>query len=259
MPDKYKTKIVLSNKYRLINMQLKSFFILLTVVLLSALTLKAQKVGFISSDDIRKNFPEARQADQRLQSIVEEWKRELQSIDDNIRILEDDMKKNRLVWSDEERATNENELNELKKSQKTFAKEKFEVDGEYDKAVQMLMKKIEEKIYAATQEVAANEGYDIVFDKSVQPLPYVNFKYDLTVKVLRKLGVDTKKLEEELDAKITKDPRNQQSESKNAPSKKRRKSRSGSSETSIEEEPVPVSPPGNPEEIKREGEIPIKK
>ncbi|MFH1049720.1 MAG: OmpH family outer membrane protein [bacterium] len=239
-------------------MRLKSYFILLIAILISALTLKAQKVGFISSDDIRKNFPEARQADQRLQSIVEEWKRELQSIEENIRILEDEIKKNRLVWSDEERTTNESELNELKKLQKTFAKDKFEVDGEYDKAVQMLMQKIEEKIYAATQDVAANEGYDIVFDKSVQPLPYVNFKYDLTVKVLRKLGVDTKKLEEELDAKITKDPRNQQSESKQAPSKRRSKSRSRGSETNIDEEPVPTKPNENPIENKRE-EIPPNK
>jgi len=235
-------------------MHLKSIIIIFCATLLFAMSVKAQKVGFVSSDDIRKNFPEARQADQRLQSIVEEWKRELQSIDDNIRILEDEIKKNRLVWTDDERSTNENELNELKKLQKTYAKDKFEVGGEYDKAVQMLMKKIEEKIYAATQEVAANEGYDIVFDKSVQPLPYVNFKYDLTVKVLRKLGVDTKKLEEELDAKITKDPRNQQSEPRQAPSKRRSKSRSGASETNIDEEPVPTKP----KEIKRE-EVPIKK
>jgi outer membrane protein len=240
-------------------MKLISYLILIAIIL-SAYSVKAQKVGFISSDDIRKNFPEAKQADQRLQSIVEEWKRELQSIEDNIRILEDEIKKNRLVWSDEERNANENELNEMKKLQKTYSKDKFEVGGEYDKTVQMLMKKIEEKIYAATQEVAADEGYDIIFDKSVQPLPYVNFKYDLTVKVLRKLGVDTKKLEEEMDAKITQDPRNQQKESRQAPSKRRSKSRSSGSETNIEDEPVPVKPPPeNPEEIKREEAPPIKK
>lgn len=239
-------------------MQYKFFLILLFAVFVVTFSLKAQKVGFISSDDIRKNFPEAKQADQRIQSIVEEWKRELQSIEENIRLLEDEMKKNRLVWTDDERVSNENELNELKKLQKTFAKEKFEVGGEYDKAVQMLMSKIEEKIYAATQEVAADEGFDIVFDKSVQPLPYVNFKYDLTVKVLRKLGVDTKKLEEELDAKISKDPRNQQNEPRQAPSKRRSKSRSGTN-TEIKEEPVPVQQIENPKEKKKEETIPINK
>lgn len=226
----------------------------------TAFQLSAQKVGFISSDDIRKNFPEATQADQRLQSIVEDWKRELQSLEQNIGILEDEIKKSRLVWSDEERLMNETELKTLKTQHQTYAKEKFEAGGEYDKAVQLLMKKVEEKVYAATQEVASEEGYDIIFDKSVQPLPYVNFKYDLTVKVLRKLGVDTKKLEEEMDAKITKDPRNQQNESKQAPSKRRKKARGSTTPgETMEEEAVPTKEEEKPKEIIREEAKPINK
>lgn len=245
-------------------MKIRIRAIAIILFLAAAYQLSAQKVGFISSDDIRKNFPEATQADQRLQSIVEDWKRELQSLEQNISLLEDEIKKSRLVWSDDERTLNESELKTLKTQQQTYAKEKFEAGGEYDKAVQLLMKKVEEKIYAATQEVASEEGYDLIFDKSVQPLPYVNFKYDLTVKVLRKLGVDTKKLEEDMDAKITKDPRNQQNESKQAPSKRRKKSRGSATGAEFEEEVVP-SKEGEqpkdipPKEIIKEEEKPIKK
>jgi len=202
--------------------------------LLATENAQAQKVGFISSDEIREYFPEAKLADQRLQSIVEEWKRELKSISENIAALEDEIEKNRLVWSDKERRQKVEELRTLKKRRKTYAKEKFGEGGEYDKAVQMLMKKVEEKIYAATQKIAAEEGYDIVFDKSVQPLPYVNFKYDLTVKVLSELGVDTDKLEEELEAKIANDPRNKRKKSKYAPSKRRRRR----SRRVVEEKPI---------------------
>lgn len=239
-------------------MKTNMIIISLLIITFFAGNLFSQKLGFISSDDIRKNFPEAKQADQRLQSIVEEWKRELQSIEENIKLLDDEMKKNRLIWSDEERFSKERELNELKKKQTTYAKDKFGMSGEYDKTVQLLMKKIEEKIHAATQEVASDEGYDIVFDKSVQPLPYVNFKYDLTVKVLRKLGVDTKKLEEDLDAKISADPRNQKSESKQAPSKRRKaRGSSSSEEEDMQVDPEPVSIP--PKEIPREDPGVIKK
>lgn len=242
-------------------MKAKTILVCLLLIILFAGNVFSQKVAFISSDDIRKNFPEAKQADQRLQSIVEEWKRELQSIEENIKILEDEIKKNRLIWSDDERSLKEKELAELKKKQQTYAKEKFGLKGEYDGAVQMLMKKIEEKIQAATQEVAAEEGYDIVFDKSVQPLPYVNFKYDLTVKVLRKLGVDTKALEEELDAKISTDPRNQKTESKQAPSKRRKaRGSSGNNEQADENKQVDPEPVNNPpKEIPREDPGVIKK
>ena len=215
---------------------------MITAVLALLLPAQAQKVGFISSDDIRQHFNEAKQADQRILSIVEEWKRELESMKIQIDELDRDIKKNRLVWTDEERQLKEKELETLKTQQASFAKTKFEADGEYDKTCKEIIQKVEEKIYAATQEVAANEGYDIIYDKSVQPLPYSNPKYDLTVKVLKKLGVDTKLLEKELEDKIAKDPRNAQKDSKTPPS--RRKSRTGEPEQTPQTTPQtsPQSP-----------------
>jgi len=193
------------------------------------LQLHSQKVAFIASDVIRENFTEAKQADQRIKTMVEEWKRELETIEKNIDILETEIKKNRLIWTDEEKLEKEKQLENLKTEKMTYARTKFETNGEYDKVVKDIFKPVQEKIYAAVQEVAYEEGYDIIFDKSVQPLPYTNFKYDLTVKVLRKLGVDVDALEKEQQDKINKDPRNQQKTSKEPP--KRTKSRINEEET----------------------------
>jgi outer membrane protein len=224
-------------------------FVLLAVFLgifaLIPLNLHSQKVAFIASDVIRENFTEAKQSDQRIKTIVDEWKRELETIEKNIEILETEIKKNRLVWTDEEKQEKEKELENLKKERMTFARNKFESNGEYDKVVKDILKPIEEKIYAAVQEVAYEEGFDIIFDKSVQPLPYTNFKFDLTVKVLRKLGVDVDALEKEQQDKINKDPRNQQKPSKEPP--KRTKSRTKEDEPrEIERGPGLDNPMMNP-------------
>ena len=198
--------------------------------------LEAQKVAFVVSDVIRDNFPEARQAEQRLKSIVDDWKRELESIDRQIENLKQDIAKNRLIWSDEEKLSKEKELTDLNISRQEFSRRKFEPGGEYDNVVKAMMKPIEEKIYATVQQVAVDEDFDIVLDKSVHSLPYCNAKYDLTVKVLRKLGVDVEKLEAELQEKIKKDPNNQKKESKKSTGR-RRKSRSRSkSDTDIQRE-----------------------
>ncbi|MFA6570614.1 MAG: OmpH family outer membrane protein [Bacteroidota bacterium] len=236
-------------------MQFKRFLTAILFFVLAGLIItnneaKAQKVAFIASDIIRQYLPEAKQGDQRLNSIVDEWKRELDVMDQNISILENDIKKNRLVWTDEEKQDKEKELEAIRRDRLVFAKNKFESNGEYDKTVTEIMKPIEEKIYAAVQEVAVEEGFDIVFDKSVQPLPYCNFKYDLTVKVLRKLGVDVASLEKEQQEKINKDPRNAKKESKEAPGK-RTKARDGAPEKTkedqmIEREPTIVIPPLKP-------------
>ncbi|MGA2296903.1 MAG: OmpH family outer membrane protein [FCB group bacterium] len=199
---------------------IRNFFLIVISILLLSFSLSAQKVAFIASDVIRTNLTEAKQADQRINSIVDEWKRELETLDKNIEILEGEIKKNRLVWSDDEKTDKEKELEGLKRERMTYARNKFETGGEYDKTVNEVMKPIEEKIFAAVQEVSVEEGYDVIFDKSVQPLPYCNFKYDLTVKVLKKLGVNVEQLEKEQKEKIDKDPRNQKKDSKEPPGKR---------------------------------------
>ncbi|HPO63575.1 MAG TPA: OmpH family outer membrane protein [Candidatus Kapabacteria bacterium] len=205
-----------------------TLIVTLAVIFITSNTAFAQKVGFIASDVIREQFTEAQQADQRIRTIVEEWKRELSDLELQIQDIEQDIQRNRLVWSDDEKTKKDADLEVLKKHKLEYARKKFESGGEYDVTVKTIMKPIEEKIYAAIQNVATDEGYDIIWDKSVNPLPYTNFKYDLTVKVLRKLGVDVKKLEDELQQKISKDPRNQEKETKSAPrGRSRQRSKDG--------------------------------
>ena len=182
-----------------------------------ATSLFSQKIGFVSTDIIREKFTDAQQSDQRVTSIVEEWKRELASLERSIETLESDINKNRLIWTDEERSQKDKELTTLKTQKIDYARKKFESGGEYDQTVKTIMKPVEEKIFAAIQKVAANENFDLIWDKSRDPLAYVNYKFDLTVKVLKELGVDVKKLEDELQEKISKDPRNKKTDSKTSP------------------------------------------
>lgn len=196
----------------------------------------SQKVGFISSDLIRAKFPEASQVELRVQSVVEDWKREIEVIDKQIQDLEFDIKKNRLVWSDEERATKEKDLENLKTYKLDYARKKFEANGEYDVTLRMMMQPVEEKIFAAVQEVSQEEGYDLVWDKSVNPLSYTNFKYDLTIKVLKKLGVSVDSLEKDLQKKIDSDPRNQTKDSKEAPKRSRSRNKKDAEDKYIEKE-----------------------
>ncbi|MFA7327230.1 MAG: OmpH family outer membrane protein [Candidatus Kapaibacterium sp.] len=178
-------------------------------------SLFSQRVGFFNSETIRQKFEESSQADQRIQTIVDEWKREIKAMQEQINKLEYEIKKNRLIWSDEERQKNESDLEKLTIKKSDYATGKFQPGGEFDKTVKQIQVPVEAKIYAAVQKVAAEEGFDIVLDQSVQPLAYANFKYDLTVKILKELGVDVKKMEDELKEKIDKDPRNQQEQEKN--------------------------------------------
>lgn len=176
--------------------------------------LSAQKLGFFSSETVRTKFPEVIRAEQRIQSIAEGWQREDQAFQEQIENLEFEIKKNRLIWTESEKVENESKLQKIQKQQLDFNSKKYKPGGEYEETVRIIMEPVEAKVYAAVQEVAAEEGVDIVWDQSIQAMPYVNFKFDLTLKILKKLGVDVDAMEKELQEKIDKDPRNQQREAK---------------------------------------------
>ncbi|MFN3780988.1 MAG: hypothetical protein ACK4SO_02300, partial [Candidatus Kapaibacteriota bacterium] len=80
---------------------MSKFFLFLLFSFSSIQLLYSQRVAFIASDVIRENFPEAKQAEQRIRSIVEEWKRDLEDMDQRIENLKFEINKNRLVWTDE--------------------------------------------------------------------------------------------------------------------------------------------------------------
>lgn len=205
--------------------------IALFVVLFASFDAIAQKIAFVSTDLIREKFPDAQLSDQRIQTIVDEWKRELKEMEQLIEAKEFEIKKNRLIWTENERIQSNNELRDLRTQKINFAKEKYSVGGEYEKIVKAIQLPVEEKIYAAIQKVAAMMNIDIVWDKSQQPLTYTNFKYDITVKVLKELGVNTSELEAQLESKIKSDPRNSpENQSKQTPTKRTRKRRTESKE-----------------------------
>lgn len=220
--------------------------------MLAPIQLFAQRVGFIASDIIREKFPEAKQAEQRIRSVVEEWKRELEDMDKRIENLKFEINKNRLIWTEEEKRNKEKELEDLTTQKLTYSRKKFEPGGEYDILVKTIMQPVEEKIYAAVQKVAAENGFDIIWDKSTNPLVYVNYKYDLTLKVLRELGVDVSQMEKELQEKISKDPRNQVKVE--TPSTQRKKQRTTKKEVQTEkpeEKPIQENPDNKEEEQKK--------
>jgi len=208
----------------------------------------AQKIAFFSSAMIRQYYPDAQQAEQRVQSLVDEWKRELDVRQQEIDALEFEIKKNRLIWTNKEKLDKEQDLQEMKKTREAFAQDKFAPSGQYDKVSKDLMGVVEMKIYAAVQEVAADNNFDMILDQTQVPMPYVNYKYDMTNNILRKLGVDTKALEKELQDKIAKDPRNQQKKAQN-PRRGQNSRTSGSTKPaganrSFDGTPIPPAPEG---------------
>ncbi|HBB26657.1 MAG TPA: hypothetical protein DCZ59_10360 [Bacteroidetes bacterium] len=212
-------------------------FLIVATLLLPSVVM-AQKIAYVSTDFIRSQYESAKMAEERLSSYVDEWKSDMAQKQRDIDELEVEIRKNRLIWSEQERLAKEKEIDEKRRERDQFARMKFEPGGEYDQNAEELMQAIWKKIYTAIQKVAATDGYDIVWDKSVQPLVYVNAKYDITAKVMKELGIDAGDLEAKQKEAIEGDPRNKRIEEPRK--KKSRKTPAATPESTPSTTPAPA-------------------
>ncbi len=166
---------------------MKGFF-LLFVLTLSLPLFSQVKVGYVDSETIMRQLPEAQEAQRKIDALVQQWQAELQKMRDEWKSKYDEYERRKLILTDEARAQMERELSELDRRIAEFQMQKFGPDGELYRKQDELVKPVQNKIFNAIKEVALEEGFDFVFDKSGEILLlYANEKYDLTQKVLNKL------------------------------------------------------------------------
>jgi outer membrane protein len=101
-----------------------------------------------------------------------------------------DYKSEEILLSPTQRKEREDAIVAKEEAIKKFEQDKFGVNGELFKKRQELIKPIQDKVYAAIQKVAKNNGLDFIFDKSANMnILFSNPKYDRSSDVLDELGV----------------------------------------------------------------------
>lgn len=158
----------------------------ISIILLISSSLYSQvKIGYINSEAIIKELPEAQDAQRKLDNLVQEWQSELRRLEGEWKQKYDDYDRNKLLMSDQMRAEKERELVELENRIMQFREQKFGQNGELFQKQEEFMRPIHNKIFNTLEKIAKDEGYDFIFDKSGDILLlYANEKHDLTKKVL---------------------------------------------------------------------------
>lgn len=148
------------------------------------------KIGHMSSEAVMKQLPDAQDAQKQLDALVVEWQSELNRMQKEFQSKLDEYDKKKLIMTEQRRAEAEREMRELDQRIVDYRNRKFGQNGELFVKQNELMKPVQDRVFKAIQEVATEEGFDYVFDKSGEILlMYANEKYDLTQSVLAKLKI----------------------------------------------------------------------
>lgn len=173
---------------------MKRIFVLgMFLVLLCSVHASAQvKIAYFNSEAIMKQLPDAQDAQKQLDQFVADWQQELNKMQDEWKKKFDEYDKRKLIMTEQRRADTERELREMDQKIVDYRTLKFGQNGELFNKQNELMKPVQDRVFKAVQDVAREDGYDYVFDKSGDILlMYANEKYDLTQKVFARLKVLT--------------------------------------------------------------------
>ena len=167
---------------------MKKILLLLAISFLT-LSIQAQKFAYVDTDYILNKIPDFKQAEDKLDEISSDWQKEIENkyadVEQMYRayqqeqvLLTDDMKEKR----EEAIFKKETEISNLKNKY-------FGIEGNLYLKRQELIQPILDKISDATQQLAANNKYAIVFDSSSDIIMlYKNNNYDKSDKVLDLMG-----------------------------------------------------------------------
>ncbi len=166
------------------------YSLIIAALLLSGMAFaKDQSIAYIDMQYILKNLPQYEQANEQLTLISRRWQKEVDTAQQEARVMATNYQTEQIFLSDAVRHQREEEI--VKKEQEVLELKRkyFGQDGELFKKREALIKPIQDEIYNAIQELADEKRIDIVKDRSSDPsLIYMSSKLDISDQVLQKLG-----------------------------------------------------------------------
>jgi outer membrane protein len=165
---------------------LKKFIVASTALLLISTGANAEgKIGFVNSQKILNDAPQAARAKKKIEKDFEKRDQELQRLAKQLQGLQENLDKNAVTMAESERRTKEREFGELNRD---FQRKQREFREDLSQRQNEEMAAIFERVNKIIKQIAETEKYDIIFQEAV----YANPRIDITEKVIKALGDGTK-------------------------------------------------------------------
>jgi len=154
-----------------------------------AITTQAQKFAYVDTDYILNKIPEFNQAQDKLDALSADWQKEIENKYADVDQMYRSYQQEQVLLTDEMKVKREEVIIKKEKSAKDLQQKYFGPEGELYIKRQELIKPIQDKIYDAIQQLAANNNYQVIFDSSSDLIMlYKNNNLDKSDKVLDLLG-----------------------------------------------------------------------
>lgn len=149
-----------------------------------------QKIGYIDSDMIMQEIPEYTGIQQRLETIAQNWKEEIDEMQVEIEQLQQEFEAREILFTPDIRRQRQQEIDRKIREREQYIDRRFGPGGDYFSQQEELLEPLQQRILEAVIKVAEREGFDHVFDRSGDYLfLYSRARWDISSDVLEELGI----------------------------------------------------------------------
>ena len=153
----------------------------LALLSLSAGACAEGKIGFVNSQKILNDAPQAARAKKKIEKDFEKRDQDLQRSAKQLQGLQEALDKNAVTMVESERRNKEREFADLNRD---FQRKQREFREDLSQRQNEEMASIFERVNKIIKQIAEAEKYDIIFQEAV----YANPRIDITDKVIKALG-----------------------------------------------------------------------
>lgn len=144
-----------------------------------------QKIGYVNSEKVLAELPEAKTAQAQLEGIVKAWQDEVEKMSKSLQAKYEDYQKQQSMMNDQTKQAKQKELVDEEQKINQYKQDKFGTQGELAVQREKMMKPIQEKVFKAIEKVAKEQKLSFVLDKATDvPVLYADPQYDYTFKVI---------------------------------------------------------------------------
>jgi len=171
---------------------MKRIVLMMSTVLLCALasTVTAQKFALIDMEYILKNIPQYEMTNEQLSQLSERWQGEVEKLKQEAQTMYKTFQSDLVFLSADMKTKREEEIVKKDMEATELKRKYFGADGELYKRREQLMKPIQDEIYEAVKAIAAEKGYDVIFEhaSAMGIIFFASPKIDISNEVLLKMG-----------------------------------------------------------------------
>ena len=170
-------------------MKLSNKLFFFTLLFFTSSGLYAQKFAYVDTDYILTKVPEFVQAEEKINDFTEQWQSEIEAVYDEVEQMYRVYQSEQVLLTNEMKLKREEAIISKEKSAQSLQQKYFGTNGELYKKRQELIKPIQDRIFDAVQQLAANNKYSVIFDASSDLIMlYSNPELDKSDKVLELMG-----------------------------------------------------------------------